>query len=90
MDGIPQTKDRTTDSKLLPQHSKELFIALQNQKCSHTAKKVFNFFQTLFNHIQGCVGCQMKQKTSMNMNLVVFCAKTQLELKKSTKMWKRH
>ena len=47
----------------------------------HTARKVFNSFQTLFNHIQGCVGCQMKQKTSINMNLVLFCAKTQLELK---------
>ena len=45
----------------------------------HTARKVFNSFQTLFNHIQWCVGCQMKQKTLVNMNMVVFCAKTQLE-----------
>ena len=47
----------------------------------HTARKVFNSFQTLLNHIQGCVGCQMKGKTSIDMNLVVFCAKIQLELK---------
>ena len=46
----------------------------------HTARKVFNSFQTLFNHIQWCVGCQMKQKTLVNMHMVVFCAKTQLDL----------
>ena len=57
----------------------------------HTARKVLNSFQTLFNHIQGCMGCQMKQKTSMNMNLVVFCAKTQLSrIEKFAKVWKGH
>ena len=57
-------------------------------KLSHTARKVFNSFQPLFNHIQGCVGCQMKRKTSMNMNLVLFCAKIQLELKNLQKCGK--
>ena len=47
----------------------------------HTARKVFNSFQTLLNHIQGCLGCQMRGKTSIDMNLVAFCAKIQLELK---------
>ena len=47
----------------------------------HTARKVFNSFQTLLNHIQGCVECQMKGNTSIDMNLVIFCAKIQLELK---------
>jgi len=37
------------------------------------ARKVFNSFQTQLNHIQGCVGCQMKRKTSIKMILVVFC-----------------
>ena len=54
----------------------------------HTARKVFNSFQTLLNHIQGCVGCQMKGKTSIDMNLVVFCAKIQLELKNLQKCGK--
>ena len=54
----------------------------------HTAREVLNSFWTLFNHIQGCVGCQMKQKTSMNMNLVLFCAKTQLEWKNLQKRGK--
>ena len=58
------------------------------EKTGHTARKVFNSFQTLFNHIQGCVGCQMKRKTSMNMNLVLFCAKIQLELKNLQKCGK--
>ena len=47
----------------------------------HNAREVFNSFQTLLNHIQGCVGCQMKGKTSIDMNLVVFCAKIQQKLK---------
>ena len=54
----------------------------------HTARKVFNSFQTLLNHIQGCVGCQMKGKTSIDMNLVVFCAKIQVELKNLQKCGK--
>ena len=54
----------------------------------HTARKIFNSFQTLLNHIQGCVGCQMKGKTSIDMNLVVFCAKIQLELKNLQKCGK--
>ena len=54
----------------------------------HTAKKILNSFQTLLNHIQGCVGCQMKGKTSIDMNLVVFCAKIQLELKNLQKCGK--
>ena len=37
---------------------------------------------------QRCVGCQVKQKTSMNMNLVLFCAKIQLELKNLQKCGK--
>ena len=55
---------------------------------AHTAKKVFYSFQTLFNHIQGCVGYQMKQKSSINMDLVVFCAKILLELKNLQKYGK--
>ena len=55
---------------------------------SHTARKVFNSFQTLLNHIQGCVGCQMRGKTSIDMNLVVFCAKIILELKNQQKCGK--
>ena len=62
-------------------------------KCSsiaqpHPAKKVFNSFQTLLNHIQGCLGCQMKGKTSIYMNLVVFFAKIRLELKNLQKCGK--
>ena len=53
-----------------------------------TTRKVFNSFQTRLNHIQGCVGCQIKGKTSINMNLVVFCAKIQLELKNLKKCGK--
>ena len=54
----------------------------------HTARKVFNSFQTLLNHIQGCVECQMKGNTSIDMNLVIFCAKIQLELKNLQKCGK--
>ena len=69
---------------------KKIYYCLESilRKRAHTARKVFNSFQTLFNHIQGCVGCQMKQKTSMNMNLALFCAKTQLELKNLQKCGK--
>ena len=64
------------------------YVYIRKYMPVNTARKVFNSFQTLFNHIQGCVGCQMKGKTSIAMNLVVFCAKIQLELKNLQKCGK--
>ena len=67
------------------------FLALHSSQAMplrHTARKVFNSFQPLFNHIQGCVGCQMKAKTSIDMNLVVLCAKIKLALKNLQKWGK--
>ena len=43
---------------------------------------------TVLNYIKGCVGCQMKGKTSIDMNMVVFCTKIQLELKNLQKCGK--